>query len=342
MKRFVFNSRFVGVLACAAAIAAVLATGAYAAPLAVSGRAGVSVWVDGGDVFPDYRDVTIWLRADCDCYATLFMVDTDGFVHVLYPYAANDDCRVRGGRPYCYRASDLGLDRLDGCGIAYVFAVGSPTPFDYSRYGAGVFAGRFGFRVVGDPFVACRDFYTALLPASCRWDFVGVGYARFYVRRWERYPSYLCFGGVGVRVRAGDACRPDDVYATYRAHAAAPYDAVRPAVRYKTAVVDRDRGRVRMADANDERPRTIGGPVVVRRAVEPVGAKTVYRNVVRVVSTSRTRAAETGQPINRIAVAPQAPRMRAVASKTVRGAPARAVASRGSSRKGAEKVRRAE
>jgi hypothetical protein len=180
-----------------------MAPASHATHFTVSGYAGVNVWVDGGDVFDGYEDVTVWLRAERDCYTSLLLVDTAGFIHVLNARAAGDEGWVRGGATYCYRACDLGLDRLDGCGIAYVFGIGSPVPFDYSCYGDGVFVGGFGYRITGDPFVACRDFYVSLLPATCRWDFVGVGYARFYVREWVRYPSYLCAGGPGFHVRVG-------------------------------------------------------------------------------------------------------------------------------------------
>jgi hypothetical protein len=228
------------------------------ARFAVSGQANVSVWVEGGDVFADYADVAIWLRPERDCYTTLFMVDTDGYVHVLYPNSPYDATWLYGGRSYCYRASDLGLDRLDGAGIAYVFAVGSPVPFDYSYYGVGVFAGGFGFRVYGDPFVACRNFYLTLLPGACRWDYVGVSYARFYVRHWERYPSYLCYAGPGVHVRVGDGCRTcDDVYVSYRASCASPHDVFQPVPRFK-GEYDRDgyqaRAEVRSSHVERVRP----------------------------------------------------------------------------------------
>lgn len=229
----------------------------------LSAQANVRVWVEGGDVFSDYGDVAVWLRPEHDCYTTLFMVDTDGYMHVLYPGSPYDDTWLYGGRSYCYRASDLGLDRLDGAGIAYVFAVGSPTPFDYSIYGAGVFVGGFGFRIYGDPFVASRDFYMTLLPASCRWDYVGVSYARFYVRRWERYPSYLCYGGSGVHVRIGNDCRScGDVYVSYRESCARPWDAFRPVPKFKSAHTsgyadhrddDRDDGRAYSRTSRVER-----------------------------------------------------------------------------------------
>ncbi len=202
------NSTFTAARAWVIAATMVAAT----APIAgahgyeVAGPAAVRVWVDGGDVFPSYRDVTISLRAERDCYATLFLVDTSGYLHVLYPSSPTDAAWVCAGRTYQYSACDVGLDRFDGVGVAHLFAVGSPVPFDFSYYGPALFTASFGFRIVGDPFVACRDFYVSLLPAQCRWDFVGVSCARFYVHQWVRYPAYLCYGD-GVHVRVGDNCR---------------------------------------------------------------------------------------------------------------------------------------
>ncbi len=243
MKTSLVLKTLVTAIAFASLVGAASVADAGRAHVAVAAQANVSVWVEGGDVFDDYANVAIWVRPERDCYTTLFMVDTDGYMHVLYPSSAYDDTWLYGGRSYCYRAGDLGLDRLDGAGIAYVFAVGSPVPFDYSVYGAGVFVGGFGFRVYGDPFVACRDFYMTLLPGSCRWDFVGVSYARFYVRHWVRYPSYLCYGGPGVHVYVGDGCRAcGDVFVSYRSSCARPWDAIRPAPRFKQVYGASQRG----------------------------------------------------------------------------------------------------
>lgn len=257
-------------IAVTAALPATTQAGRYVAHgTLVSGPAAVRVWVEGGDVFQHYDDVTLWVRPERDCYTSLFLVDTAGFIHVLNV----DDGWLHGGRTYGYRACDLGMERLHGRGISYVFAVGSPVPFDYSHYGASVRVGGFGFRVVGDPFVGCREFYMSLLPANCHWDHVGVGFTRFYVREWVRYPSYLCAGG---HVRVGDAChRCEPVYATYRCNVAAPYEAMRPRVRYKENV----------RHAADVRHVVRAADRYQPAREQSVRVKT--RETVRVVSTSR-------------------------------------------------------
>jgi hypothetical protein len=251
----------------------------------VSGQAGVRVWVDGGDIFPAYNDVSIYLRADRDCYATLLLVDTDGYMHVLYPSSPYDRAWLYGGRTYRYNACDLGLDRLDGVGIAHLYAVGSPVPFDYSYYGASVFVGGFGFRVYGDPYVACRNFYVSLLPVSCRWDFVSVGCARFYVHEWVRYPAYLCSPAMGgVHVRVGDNCRQcASAYESYRCNVADPYDALRP-------VPAKFKGVYRAERTQTAAGRVAQAPVRVRSVERTVAPRTVARvDRVKVVSTSGSR-----------------------------------------------------
>ena len=276
----------VAAVAAAVALPAKSEATRYVAHATMSAPVAVRVWVDGGDMFPDYNHVTLWLRADRDCYSSLFLVDTAGFIHVLNA----SDGWLYGGRTYGYRACDLGLDRLDGRGIAYVFAVGSPVPFDYSYYGNGVCVDGFGYRVVGDPFVASREFYMSLLPASCQWDNVGVSFTRFYVREWVRYPSYLCAGGPAFHVRLGDSCRDcADVYTTYRCNVAAPYEAMRPRVRFKA-----DYTAVRHVVRYDEpRGQNAYAPVVPERSRNraPVTARETRRikayDSPRVVSTSR-------------------------------------------------------
>ena len=318
------------------------------AHVVVAAQPSVNVWVDGGDVFPDYGQVTVWLRADRDCYSSLFMVDTAGYIHVLYPRDTFDDGWLSGGRTYCYRACDLGLDRLDGSGIAYVFAVGSPAPFDYSYYGAGVFVGGFGYRVAGDPFVACRDFYMSLLPVGCRWDYVGVGFTRFYVREWTRYPSYLCYGGPGVHIRVGDACRTcSDVYASYRCNVAAPYEVMRPAVRYKQAYpssVHRAAGDADYRVRRESFTRTVVAP---RATTAPVidARRFKSHDRVRVVSTSlgsaRGRESKTtlASAAHARAAQPRATEFKSRPERTEKSV----AASKGAREKGARKnVRRAE
>ena len=247
----------------------------------------ISVWVDDTwDVYPSYDDVVISVRAARGCYATVYLVDTEGFVHVIYPFSPQDDGWIEAGVTYRYVGRDVGLGALAGRGIAFVFAVGSPYGLDFAAYGDGLFVGRFGYRVLGDPFVAGRLLYVSLLPPSCRWDLVGVGFARFYVGEWARYPRYLCLGhhGPAVQVRAGNYCRGCyRVYDEYMAHANDPYRVLGPTSPYKTVLAERTRikrlPQAYKVQAQDRSRTTVSG-----------SGKTYVRpeNRAKIVSAKRT------------------------------------------------------
>jgi len=253
----------------------------HASRMFVTGSADIRVWVEeSSDVFSSYHDVVVSFRPDRDCYATMFVVDTNGFVHVVYPFSACDRAWVRGGVTYRHSAYELGLDMLHGAGIAYVVAVGSPRPFDYSRWGDDIFVGRFGYRVSGDPYLASRELYLSFLPRHIIPAQVGVSVARFYVGQWVRYPSYLCHGP-GVHVRIGDYCRScSHSYDNFRAHMSAPDVAIHPPVKFKRS------GHVSQIRKSTARTRDVASRIGSSRNVTVT--RTSATTKTRVVSTSRS------------------------------------------------------
>lgn len=218
-----------------------------------------------GDVYASADDVVLYVRASRGCFTTVYIIDTEGFIHVVYPLSPYDDAYFIGGRVYRFYLGDYGFDR--GCfgrGVAFAFAVSSPVPFGYADYGVTIFGPRVGFQIYGDPFIAARLFYASILPPACTWSHVGVGYARFYVREYVRYPSYLCLGWDdhhGDRSRCDGQC---GAHRYYRTHAKDPYSVLRPAgsvereyLQYtkinRTGVKDYSDVRMRTADTQAER-----------------------------------------------------------------------------------------
>jgi hypothetical protein len=191
------------------------------------------------DVYPSENDVVLYVRASRSCYTTVYVIDTEGFVHVVHPLSPAHDAYLIGGRVYRYRLSDFGF--YEPCfnrGVAYAFAVGSPVPFNYAHYGAGIFGPRIGFRIYGDPFVASRMFYASILPPACHRNLVAVGYARFYVREYRRYPGYLCAGWHhyhGVRTHCRGNCA---AHRHYRIHAADPNRVIHPRREFRPGASD--------------------------------------------------------------------------------------------------------
>ncbi|UCG52541.1 MAG: hypothetical protein JSW58_03045 [Candidatus Latescibacterota bacterium] len=181
------------------------------------------------DVYPSADDVVLYVRASRSCYTTVYVIDTEGYIHVIHPLSPFDDAYLIGGRVYRYRLRDFGFyDPYFGRGVAFAFAVMSPVPFSFAHYGVGIFGPQIGFRIYGDPFIASRLFYFSILPAGCRRSLVAVSYARFYVREYVRYPSYLCVGWhdyYGTRSYCRGHCA---AHRQYRVHAKDPYRVIHP------------------------------------------------------------------------------------------------------------------
>jgi len=221
----------------------------------------VRVWVEGDyDVFPCEDEVTVVVRASRDCYVTVFLVDTDGFVHVLFPLEPEAEAFLRAGVAFRIHLDGDVFYSIYPRGIAYVFAVGSPWPFVYERYGWGIFPGGFAYRIYGDPFLACREFYLSLLPYRWVTGYVGVSFTYFYVREWVLYPRYLFLGGFGWD--RGELCR------RYRRHLADPYRVLRPAVKVRAGYgkVVKARTREIRRRSRDRHRYSNGLGAVVRKA----------------------------------------------------------------------------
>jgi len=175
--------------------------GGPAAPVAAArldaDRPRVSVWTDNGDdPYQTGRDARVFVRSDRDAYVTIFRVDTDGRVRVLFPRDPWEDNFVRGGREFEVEATRDGdafyVD--DYPGVGYVFAVASPDPFDYDAITTG---DHWDYRVVadgrvrGDPYVALTDLAQRIVRENdSDWDYDLVPY---YVERHYDYPRFLCY-----------------------------------------------------------------------------------------------------------------------------------------------------
>jgi len=157
----------------------------------------VELWADRDEVYRRGDRVKVYFRTDIDAYVTLFRVDTDGRVRVLFPIDPWEDNYARGGISYQVDARDGGHTfRVDDYpGQGYLFAIASADPFQYSRYVRGDHwdyrAIAEGGRVVGDPYVALGDLIDGIVPAN----YVAYSYdvAPYYVEEHYEYPRFLCY-----------------------------------------------------------------------------------------------------------------------------------------------------
>jgi len=94
----------------------------------------IQVWTNKGDGNTFYRgeDLVVYFRANMDCYALVYEIDSNGNINVLFPENPHGDNFITADRTY--RIPPLNADyRMEVGGAAgdeYVYAVASPTRFD--------------------------------------------------------------------------------------------------------------------------------------------------------------------------------------------------------------------
>ncbi len=194
-------------------IAAAIAAGLVLVPGASQARVGVEVWTDRGQdaVYKPGDLMQVKVRPSTDAYLLVYEIDTEGYVHVLFPERGQSGF-VEGRRtlrlPDEESAVELVVEKSTG--EAYIVAVASERPFaempwylrPYDARSEGVeYEGQPGEedgvtgegRIVGDPFVAMERIRRKVLDSPEDPESFGSAYTSYYVHERVRYPRYLCY-----------------------------------------------------------------------------------------------------------------------------------------------------
>jgi len=158
---------------------------------------GIRLWTSHGEVYRRGERVRIFFRTEQDAYVTVFRVDTDGRVRVLFPREPWDQNYVRGG--YTYDVPNYGEHDAfvvdDDPGVGYVYGVASADAFQYGAFENAdhwdlAMAMDYG-RIHGDPYQSLEDLTQRMIPP---------GYADYdthllpyYVDRHYDYPRFVCY-----------------------------------------------------------------------------------------------------------------------------------------------------
>jgi hypothetical protein len=315
----------------------------------VDARAGVEVWTNRDELLRPGESVRVYFRAHENAYVTVFRVDTDGRVDVLFPAAPWENNYARGGRRYQidnYRGRYAFVaDEYPGQG--YLFAVASRDPYDYAAIVTG---DRWDYRyiahdgrIVGDPYVALTELIDVIVPVN--YTDINYDIVPYYVERHYEYPRFLCYdchayapypywdpyGHSCTRVRI--VVYNDPYYYPVRAYGGPRVVYAKPR-RLEPRYVIRDRvedepfvvqGR-RRADGTDGRRRIAtgaapGSPLdAVRRVPTPSVSPPDRRQPERVLAGDGRREAETGEARR---VEPQRAQPRADSGSAARPSPSR-------------------
>jgi hypothetical protein len=174
---------------------------------AARGRLSVDVWMnkEEGGVYQSGEKMQVYFRASEDAYVLIYNVDTEGYIHLVYPFRPRDPVRVQGGETYRVPARHDPYDLVaEGpTGVEYIVAMASPLPFldlpwylapgpseesrDAIEDGDDLDQGV----IVGDPYVGMERLHRRLVPED-REDQVASADTYFYIDRRVEYPRYVC------------------------------------------------------------------------------------------------------------------------------------------------------
>jgi uncharacterized protein DUF4384 len=154
----------------------------------------VTVWTDREDPYNRGEGARVFLNADEPAYVTVFRVDTDGRLRVLFPREPWGDTFVRDGRDFEVSGARGGRSFIvdDYPGVGYLFAVSSPEPFDYTDITRGDYWDYRlidGGRLQGDPYVLLTNLASRIAPGQT-FDY---DIAPYYVERRYEYPRFVCY-----------------------------------------------------------------------------------------------------------------------------------------------------
>lgn len=172
-------------------------------------RFDIDVWTnkEEGGVYRQGEPMRVFFRPSADAYVLIYNIDTEGYIHLVYPYDPDDPDQVEGGRTYQVPSRNDPYDLVaDGpTGIEYVVAIASPYPFrDLPWYLTGGYEGRtrgedygddedYGEsgQIAGDPYIGMDRVVRRVVPRG-REDEVATADTYFYIERRVEYPRYVC------------------------------------------------------------------------------------------------------------------------------------------------------
>ena len=157
------------------------------------------VWLDRGDEAVVQRgdEIRVYYRTTHDAYASIFHIDTDGEISLIFPQHPEVDHLVLGGRDYRLvfpESSRWVVDEDPGAG--YFFMVASPEPLDFSTFPFDVEEGwdlsGISDVVYEDPYVAIDDYVAVVLPS---WEVnpYALDFLSYSVGDTHTYPRFLCY-----------------------------------------------------------------------------------------------------------------------------------------------------
>jgi hypothetical protein len=152
-----------------------------------------------GSVYKAGEEVGFSIRTATDAYVVVFDIDTDGFVHLLYPVDGKNFQRFSSGRGYELPSDPNESFEVGGTkGLEFVFALAvddrgaiDNDELHFLAQNETLAKDRM-FRVTGDPFIGANRIMSQLVRGISDRRDVTISFTYFYVGEAVDFPRYLC------------------------------------------------------------------------------------------------------------------------------------------------------
>jgi hypothetical protein len=152
-----------------------------------------------GTVYRPGEKISLTYTVGEEAYVIIYDIDTDGFVHLLFPGDGDALEKSSPGRKYTLPAGGESDFVVNGStGIEYVFALAVPDKSLIKDEEIDFLAGNENlpqderFRIDGDPLLASNTVASELVRGISRAEGVSLAYTSFYINEEVTHPRYLC------------------------------------------------------------------------------------------------------------------------------------------------------
>ena len=154
----------------------------------------VTVWSDRSEPYRRGEGARVYISVDEPSYVTVFRVDTDGRLRVLFHREPWTDTYVRDQHELEVTGTRGGRSFQvdDDPGVGYLFAIAATEPLDFrdiTRGDSWDYRLIDGGRIQGDPYVRLTDLAARIAPDG-DYDY---DIAPYYVDRHYDYPRFVCY-----------------------------------------------------------------------------------------------------------------------------------------------------
>ncbi len=152
-----------------------------------------------GSIFRPGEDVRFAYRTDEDAYVIIFDIDTEGYVHLLYPQGGQLGPRSLAGRRYSIPEEQKASFVVEGeTGMEFIFAIAVSEREHIDEDELAFLAesdflpNDRQFRIDGDPFLAANMITGELVRGISQREGISIAHTYLYINDRVDYPRYIC------------------------------------------------------------------------------------------------------------------------------------------------------